>query len=127
MNSPYTPSSASDAYQMAPPSSYERTGSAAGVAPEIQRKYLGIHDVPGEGRFHMYEGGYRTPTHVDGDYVNPQWGLTKANKPRKRLALACLDCREKKIKCEPGQNACLQCEKTKRVCRRYVIPQPFCP
>ncbi|EME81759.1 uncharacterized protein MYCFIDRAFT_116092, partial [Pseudocercospora fijiensis CIRAD86] len=71
----------------------------------------------GEGTFHFYEGGYRIPTQVEGEPVNPAWGLTKANKPRKRLAMACLDCREKKIKCEPGANSCLQCEKAKRPCR----------
>jgi len=49
--------------------------------------------------------------------------LTKANKPRKRLAMACLDCREKKIKCEPGPNSCLQCEKAKRPCRKAPAPQ----
>jgi hypothetical protein len=85
---------------------------------ETQRKYLGTKDYPGEGTFHVYEGGYRIPTTVDGEQVNPAWGLTKANKPRKRLALACLDCREKKIKCEPGATSCLQCEKAKRTCRR---------
>ena len=93
-----------------------------GVPPECQRKYLGIKDVNGEGHFHMYEGGFRIPTHVDGEHVNPAWGLTKANKPRKRLALACLDCREKKIKCEPGTSSCLQCEKAKRPCRRCAFP-----
>ncbi|EMC94122.1 hypothetical protein BAUCODRAFT_74686 [Baudoinia panamericana UAMH 10762] len=86
-------------------------------ANEPQKKYLGVKDIPNEGTFHVYEGGHRIPTHVDGEQVNPQWGLTKANKPRKRLALACLDCREKKIKCEPGINSCLQCEKAKRTCR----------
>jgi len=89
-----------------------------GVGNEPQRKYLGVKDVPGEGAYHLYEGGYRIPTSVDGEQVNPAWGLTKANKPRKRLALACLDCREKKIKCEPGVSSCLQCEKAKRPCRR---------
>lgn len=91
-----------------------------GSSTENQKKYLGIKEVTGEGTFHCYEGGYRIPTHVDGEHVNPAWGLTKANKPRKRLALACLDCREKKIKCEPGVASCLQCEKAKRPCRRYV-------
>ncbi len=85
---------------------------------ENQRHYLGTQVVPGEGIFHVWEGGHRMPTHVDGEQVNPAWGLTKANKPRKRLALACLDCREKKIKCEPGLHSCLQCEKAKRPCRR---------
>lgn len=88
------------------------------LSAESQKKYMGVRDVPGEGAFHFYEGGYRIPTQVDGEQVNPAWGLTKANKPRKRLALACLDCREKKIKCEPGANSCLQCEKAKRPCRR---------
>ncbi|KAF2208428.1 hypothetical protein CERZMDRAFT_5357, partial [Cercospora zeae-maydis SCOH1-5] len=79
--------------------------------------------LPGEGTFHLYEGGLRIPTHVDGEQVNPAWGLTKANKPRKRLAMACLDCREKKIKCEPGAASCLQCEKAKRPCRNPVNRQ----
>lgn len=93
-------------------SPYTPTGS------DNRGPYLGITDVPGEGTFYVYENGQRIPTHVDGEQVNPAWGLTKANKPRKRLALACLDCREKKIKCEPGTSSCLQCEKAKRICRR---------
>ncbi|KAK4539714.1 hypothetical protein LTR36_010425 [Oleoguttula mirabilis] len=105
---------------------YERlhNGALPPGAPECQRKYLGIKDVNGEGSYHMYEGGFRIPTNVDGEPVNPAWGLTKANKPRKRLALACLDCREKKIKCEPGANGCLQCEKAKRSCQRPPAHQP---
>ena len=93
---------------------YTPTGS------DNRGSYIGVQEVPGEGAYYVYEGGQRIPTHVDGEQVNPAWGLTKANKPRKRLALACLDCREKKIKCEPGVSSCLQCEKAKRVCRRYV-------
>ena len=88
------------------------------TASDNRGSYLGVQEVPGEGTYYVYEGGQRIPTHVDGEQVNPAWGLTKANKPRKRLALACLDCREKKIKCEPGVSSCLQCEKAKRVCRR---------
>jgi hypothetical protein len=91
---------------------YTPTGS------DNRGSYVGVTDVPGEGTFYVYESGHRIPTHVDGEQVNPAWGLTKANKPRKRLALACLDCREKKIKCEPGTSSCLQCEKAKRICRR---------
>ncbi|KAM3417967.1 hypothetical protein BST61_g6179 [Cercospora zeina] len=95
------------------------TSSNYGPAgPECSKKYLGVRELPGEGAFHLYEGGLRIPTHVDGEQVNPAWGLTKANKPRKRLAMACLDCREKKIKCEPGAASCLQCEKAKRPCRK---------
>lgn len=28
------------------------------------------------------------------------------------------NCREKKIKCEPGETSCVQCEKAKRECHR---------
>ena len=111
-----------EAQYMSPGAVHDRSESS-GVptpGPECQRKYLGVKDVRGEGTYHVYEGGYRIPTQVDGEHVNPAWGLTKANKPRKRLALACLDCREKKIKCEPGASSCLQCEKAKRPCRRYI-------
>ncbi|KAF2769208.1 hypothetical protein EJ03DRAFT_99986 [Teratosphaeria nubilosa] len=109
-----------DGHLQASTSSHDRSseGTAGSNGPECQRKYLCTKEIPGEGTFHLYEGGYRIPSQVDGEQVNPAWGLTKANKPRKRLALACLDCREKKIKCEPGASSCLQCEKAKRPCRR---------
>lgn len=92
----------------------------ATIVSQTPTRYLGIKNYPGQGTFHLYEDGYRIPTQVDGETVNPQWGLTKANKPRKRLALACLDCRDKKTKCEPGVKGCLQCVKAKRTCRQYV-------
>lgn len=121
--SPYTPHASEQATHRSSTASYDRSGHPpfTPTGPEASKKYLGIKEFPGEGTFHVYDGGYRIPTSVDGETVNPQWGLTKANKPRKRLALACLDCREKKIKCEPGASSCLQCEKAKRPCRRYVI------
>lgn len=120
MPSPYASAGADD--YRTPAATLERppSGAFGPAGPESSKKYLGIREVPGEGSFHMYEGGFRIPTHVDGETVNPAWGLTKANKPRKRLAMACLDCREKKIKCEPGPVSCLQCEKAKRICRKYV-------
>ncbi len=43
--------------------------------------------------------------------------MTKAGKPRKRLAIACVTCREKKIKCDPDYPQCVQCEKFGRVCK----------
>ena len=129
--SPYTPVSTEEGQYRLSAQGYDITtnlqtspqaplpqGPLAGA--ENQKKYLGVKEFPGEGTYHVYEGGHRIPTQVDGESVNPAWGLTKANKPRKRLALACLDCREKKIKCEPGVGSCLQCEKAKRPCRRYV-------
>jgi hypothetical protein len=124
--SPYTSLTSEQAAHRNSNASYDRSGNPpfTPTGPEASKKYLGIKDFPGEGTFHVYDGGYRIPTSVDGETVNPQWGLTKANKPRKRLALACLDCREKKIKCEPGASSCLQCEKAKRPCRRYVSVSP---
>ena len=120
--SPYAATGAQDVPYQSPGGTFNRAPGSPYVPPgaDSQKKYLGVKEVPGEGSYHLYEGGYRIPTHVDGEQVNPAWGLTKANKPRKRLALACLDCREKKIKCEPGATSCLQCEKAKRTCRRWV-------
>lgn len=123
--SPYGPSAADDAQYRSPMGTTDRAHAAyMPSSAENAKRYLGVKDVPGEGRFHVYEDGHRLPTHVDGEQVNPQWGLTKANKPRKRLALACLDCREKKIKCEPGTKSCVQCEKANRACRRYASLYP---
>ncbi|KAF7189287.1 putative transcriptional regulatory protein [Pseudocercospora fuligena] len=123
--SPYTPAGHDEHQYRSPATSMDRPGSNSftPAGPESSKKYLGVREVAGEGTFHFYEGGYRIPTQVEGEPVNPAWGLTKANKPRKRLAMACLDCREKKIKCEPGANSCLQCEKAKRPCRKAPIHQ----
>lgn len=121
--SPYASAAVSEEAHYRSPVTFERYANPPPYAPagaEGQKRYIGIKEIPGEGHFHCYEGGYRLPTQVDGEQVNPAWGLTKANKPRKRLAMACLDCREKKIKCEPGATSCLQCEKARRPCRRYV-------
>lgn len=86
-------------------------------------KIVGIQDVPGEGEHYVYEDGHMMKAVIGGERVNPAWGITKAGKPRKRLAKACMTCREKKIKCEqgdPGDSRCGQCARTNRVCR---IPQ----
>ena len=72
--------------------------------------------VPGEGMCYIYDDGSHVRKVIDGESVNAQWGVTKAGKPRKRLAVACLTCREKKIKCEPGDDKCTQCEKSGREC-----------
>ncbi|KAF2087568.1 hypothetical protein K490DRAFT_12804, partial [Saccharata proteae CBS 121410] len=77
----------------------------------------------GEGICYVYEDGSYCRTVIDGEEVNPSWGVTKAGKPRKRLAQACLTCREKKIKCEPGVPKCAQCTRARRVCRGGVNQQ----
>ncbi|KAJ5689244.1 hypothetical protein N7462_003636 [Penicillium macrosclerotiorum] len=71
----------------------------------------------------VYADGSHQPKIVDGKPVNPNWGVTKAGKPRKRLAQACLTCREKKIKCQPNRPKCDQCQKSGRECRFESAPR----
>ncbi|MCJ1293626.1 hypothetical protein MMC34_005181 [Xylographa carneopallida] len=81
------------------------------------RKVVGEKVIPGEGPCYVYEDGSHVKKFIDGEIVNAQWGVTKAGKPRKRLAIACMTCREKKIKCDPGEPKCVQCDKSGRECR----------
>lgn len=78
---------------------------------------VGEQLIPGEGPCWVYEDGSICKKVIDGEPVNAQWGVTKAGRPRKRLAIACTTCREKKIKCDPGEPKCVQCTKFGRVCR----------
>lgn len=80
-------------------------------------RVVGEQIIPGEGPCYIYEDGSRCKKIIDGEPVNAQWGVTKAGKPRKRLAIACMTCREKKIKCDPGDPKCIQCDKFGRECR----------
>lgn len=73
--------------------------------------------LPNEGPVWVYQDGSVCPKVIDGEQVNAEWGITKAGKPRKRLAIACTSCREKKIKCDPAEPRCVQCEKNNRVCK----------
>ncbi|KAL6706238.1 hypothetical protein ACN47E_005973 [Coniothyrium glycines] len=86
-------------------------------APTRQSQVIERRDIPGEGSCFIYDDGTYVRAIIDGEPVNPSWGITKAGKPRKRLAQACLTCREKKIKCEPAFPKCHQCTKSQRVCR----------
>ncbi|KID60974.1 serine/threonine-protein kinase Sgk2, partial [Metarhizium brunneum ARSEF 3297] len=61
-------------------------------------RFVRAADVPGEGMCYFYDDGSHCKTVIDGEVVNSHWGVTKAGKPRKRLAIACIPCREKKIK-----------------------------
>ncbi|KAJ5908534.1 hypothetical protein N7495_001216 [Penicillium taxi] len=79
--------------------------------------------VEGEGVCYVYADGSHVPKSIDGVAVNANWGITKAGKPRKRLAQACLTCREKKIKCQPNLPKCEQCQKSGRECRFESAPR----
>jgi hypothetical protein len=94
-------------------------------APVRSSRCIGQREMQGEGLCYIYEDGTYCRAIIDGEPVNPSWGITKAGKPRKRLAQACLTCREKKIKCEPGYPKCHQCAKSQRVCRGYVLAKSF--
>nr|CAD11360.1 conserved hypothetical protein [Neurospora crassa] len=99
-----------------------------GLGPKI---WTGTHFLPrfvreekvdGETYF-IYDDGTRCKDVIDGEKVNAHWGVTKAGKPRKRLAIACITCREKKIKCDPDYPRCAQCEKFGRTCRFKNAPR----
>ncbi|KAJ5620800.1 hypothetical protein N7510_004784 [Penicillium lagena] len=79
--------------------------------------------IEGEGICYVYADGSHCPKAVDGIPVNANWGVTKAGRPRKRLAQACLTCREKKIKCQPNLPKCDQCQKSGRECRFESAPR----
>ena len=96
------------------PSSSERLAiSNVKPAPKVVREAVSAD----EGPVWVYEDGTTVPKTIDGEPVNALWGITKAGKPRKRLAIACTTCREKKIKCDPAEPKCAQCEKFGRECR----------
>ncbi|KAL1874745.1 hypothetical protein VTK73DRAFT_222 [Phialemonium thermophilum] len=86
-------------------------------------RFVKAAEVPGEGMCYFYDDGTHCKTVIDGEAVNALWGVTKAGKPRKRLAIACVTCREKKIKCDPDYPRCVQCEKFGRVCKFKNAPR----
>lgn len=101
----------------------ETVPSKDGLGPKIWTgthflpRFVRAAELPGEGLCYFYDDGSHCKTVIDGEAVNAHWGVTKAGKPRKRLAIACVTCREKKIKCDPDYPRCVQCEKFGRVCR----------
>lgn len=104
-------------------STSENLTSKDGIGPKIWTgthflpRFVRTAEVPGEGTCYFYDDGSHCKTVIDGEAVNAHWGVTKAGKPRKRLAIACVTCREKKIKCDPDYPRCIQCEKFGRICK----------
>lgn len=89
-----------------------RPAVSAALHHVVDERYM-----EGEGLCYIYADGSHCPKIIEGVPVNANWGVTKAGKPRKRLAQACLTCREKKIKCQPNLPKCDQCQKHGRDCR----------
>ncbi|KAK1761033.1 hypothetical protein QBC47DRAFT_20204 [Echria macrotheca] len=112
-----------------PDSTGEIVLSKDGLGPKIWTgthflpRFVRAAEVPGEGMCYFYDDGSHCKTVIDGEAVNAHWGVTKAGKPRKRLAIACVTCREKKIKCDPDYPRCVQCEKFGRVCTFKNAPR----
>lgn len=93
------------------------SGPKIWTGTEFLPRFVRQADVPGEGMCFFYDDGTHCKAFVDGEPVNAHLGVTKFGKPRKRLATACVTCREKKIKCDPGYPCCTQCEKSGRICK----------
>ncbi|KAL4929680.1 Zn(II)2Cys6 transcription factor [Aspergillus undulatus] len=93
------------------------------VKSQVRLHVVDERYIEGEGLCYIYADGSHCPKIIDGVPVNANWGITKAGKPRKRLAQACLTCREKKIKCHPNLPKCDQCQKSGRECRFESAPR----
>ncbi|KAL1959432.1 hypothetical protein VTO42DRAFT_2235 [Malbranchea cinnamomea] len=90
------------------------------VCDPAQRRLVYVVEervIEGKGLCYIYSDGSHCPKYLNGELVNANWGITKAGKPRKRLAQACLTCRAKKIKCTPNFPKCEQCQRSGRNCR----------
>ena len=101
----------------APLAGFDQTRHDAAPSIKPLPRVVGEQEIPGEGLCWLYEDGSICKKVIDGEAVKAEWGVTKAGKPRKRLAIACTTCREKKIKCDPGVPKCVQCDKFGRECR----------
>ncbi|TDZ73287.1 putative transcriptional regulatory protein [Colletotrichum trifolii] len=126
------PSSSGSGVQATTPagnSNSEGLPSKDGLGPKIWNgtqflpRFVRAAEVPGEGPCYFYDDGTHCKQVIDGEQVNAHWGVTKAGKPRKRLAIACVTCREKKIKCDPDFPRCVQCEKFGRQCKFKNAPR----
>lgn len=86
--------------QPEPSSSKDSLGPKIWTGTQFLPRFVKQQEVPGEGMCYFYDDGSHCKNVIDGEAVNAHWGVTKAGKPRKRLAIACITCREKKIKCD---------------------------
>lgn len=105
------------------PTTKDGLGPKIWTGTQFLPRFVRQAEVPGEGMCYFYDDGTHCKTVIDGEIVNAHWGVTKAGKPRKRLAIACITCREKKIKCDPDYPRCVQCEKFGRICKFKNAPR----
>ncbi|KFX98434.1 hypothetical protein O988_04340 [Pseudogymnoascus sp. VKM F-3808] len=122
MRNPYH-QAPSVALSSGPTSPKDTLGPKIWTGTHFLPRFVRQAEVPGEGICYFYDDGTHCKTIIDGEHVNAHWGVTKAGKPRKRLAIACITCREKKIKCDPDYPRCVQCDKFGRVCKFKNAPR----
>jgi len=69
------------------------------------------------------------PSNFDNDGDKPAWSemKTKAGKERKRLPLACIACRRKKIRCSGEKPACKHCTRSRIPCVYKVTTRKAAP
>ncbi|KAI5310196.1 hypothetical protein KEM55_000660 [Ascosphaera atra] len=102
------------------------TASAGSSNPNKQPRVIrliGEEHIDGQGLCYIYSDGTHCPKYIKGEAVNANWGITKAGRPRKRLAQACIACRHRKIKCTPGLPKCEQCKRSGKVCHFENAPR----
>ncbi|KAI5293730.1 hypothetical protein KEM52_005278 [Ascosphaera acerosa] len=93
-------------------------------SPEARvTRLIGEKHIDGEGVCYVYSDGTHCPKYIKGEPVNAKWGITKAGRPRKRLAQACIACRHRKIKCTPASPKCEQCKRSGKTCRFENAPR----
>lgn len=102
------------------PTNHRREGSGSGPFGDRPPVPLGQYYDPNRGAFFHYSDGSTIPTEVGGQPVNPHHGITKQGNPRKRGSHACVNCRNKKVKCESDQSdingPCRACARGQQPC-----------
>src|SRR3984885_5589621 len=103
----------------APSPSRAQANSTAEMAPTDDGNKLARKDTNGQGTAGEEEEGGKVPP----------WSelKTKAGKERKRLPLACIACRRKKIRCSGEKPACKHCLRSKIPCVYKVTTRKAAP
>ncbi|KAK0617561.1 hypothetical protein B0T14DRAFT_272904 [Immersiella caudata] len=105
------------------PSPGDRLGPKIWTGTHFLPRFVKAAEIPGEGTCYFYDDGTHCKTVIDGEAVDAHWGVTTDGKPRKRLSITCITCRERKIKCDPDYPRCMQCKKFDRVCTFKNLPR----
>ncbi|CAG8951914.1 hypothetical protein HYFRA_00005718 [Hymenoscyphus fraxineus] len=110
------------------------TSGSDGASPSSNRAGGGL-DKPYGDEFGLNNGGavdgsdMGSRSKEDKNDPNPPWSelKTKAGKERKRLPLACIACRRKKIRCSGEKPACKHCLRSRIVCVYKVTARKAAP